>query len=73
MEFPVILLILPSASFWWCSQQPDNPVDSKSTVSLMANVIFPSTEPIKATFAILDPSIVTEALTVSTSVSKRTG
>jgi len=38
-------LTIPSTIFWLCSEQPDDPIHLKSTVSLMATVIFSSTDP----------------------------
>ena len=59
---------LPSISCWW-SEQPEDWIHPKSTMFLMAAVIFSSNEYVWATSAIIPFNTVTDALTVSTSLN----
>jgi len=60
-------LTILSTVFWRCSEQPKDPIHQNSAMSWTVTVIISSTEPMWATYAILDSNRVIDPLTVSTS------
>jgi len=70
IDILVSLCAIPSTISWRWSEQPEDWIHPKSTVVLMAAVIFSSTKYVWATSAIIHSNTVTDALTVSTSLSE---
>ena len=63
-------LTVPSTKFWQWSKQPEDPIHWKSAISWKVTVIISSTEPMWATYAILDSNRIIESFIVSTSFAE---